>query len=84
MKPNETYSLDRIDNNGDYTPDNCRWASAVTQGNNRRTNRKITFNGQTKNITQWVKHFGVNQSTIDGLITKYGNEQTYLILSKYS
>lgn len=50
----EELTLDRIDNDGNYTPSNCRWASRQTQSLNKSTNRYITHNGQTKTITQWA------------------------------
>ena len=50
----EELTLDRIDNDGNYTPSNCRWASRRTQALNKSTNRYITHNGQTKTITQWA------------------------------
>ncbi len=45
--------LDRIDNNGDYSPDNCRWVDSKTQNNNRRTCRYITWKGETHSVTEW-------------------------------
>jgi hypothetical protein len=47
-------TLDRIDNDGDYAPSNCRWVSRQVQAFNKSTNRYITHNGQTKTITQWA------------------------------
>jgi hypothetical protein len=48
-------SIDRIDSNGDYCPENCRWADAVTQGSNRRDCRPVTMLGETKIVKAWSR-----------------------------
>ena len=64
-------SLDRIDNNKGYSPDNCRWATREDQCNNKRTNRLITYNGKTQTISQWADELGINYYTLQSRITKY-------------
>ena len=57
-------TIDRIDSNGDYSPDNCRWVDNYVQANNKRNSYFITYKGETKTLAQWVKDLEIPYKTL--------------------
>lgn len=57
-------TIERVDTNGPYCPENCIWATIQTQANNRRDNVKLTFRGETHGLGQWAKIVGLNPTTL--------------------
>lgn len=57
-------SIDRIDNNRGYSPDNCRWATNTEQSNNTRRNRVISLDGIEKTLAQWARQYGIPLRTL--------------------
>ena len=60
----EGLTLERKDNDGPYSPENCVWATRQTQARNRRSSRYFTYNGQTKLLCEWSVELGLHYATI--------------------
>jgi hypothetical protein len=69
-KPGQT--LERVDNNGPYCPENCEWVSRSVQGRNKRSNLIITIDGESHPLVYWAEKFGIRYATAHQRITKYG------------
>lgn len=63
-RPGPDYSLDRIDNDKGYEPGNCRWATRIEQGSNKRNNHLLTHDGRTQSRAAWARETGLCQETI--------------------
>lgn len=62
--------LDRRDNELGYSPENCRWVTRAVNNRNRRNNRHVTIEGETKVVTDWCVHFGISHQTVCGRVAK--------------
>lgn len=64
LKPSKKYSLDRIDNKKNYSPDNCKWSNSTEQLNNTSRNRYIIYKNEKKSISQWATFLKINYFTL--------------------
>lgn len=93
-EPQAGYTLDRVNNEGNYEPNNCKWVTRKEQASNTRRNRNITYKGVTLNVTQWSKKTSIPSNTIitrlengwteeDALTTHIVKERREVLIQKH-
>lgn len=66
----EGLSIDRIDNNKGYTPENCRWVNRITQQNNMRSNHFLEYSNERHTISEWSRLLKIDRATLNNRIKK--------------
>lgn len=82
----EGLSIDRIDSNKNYCPENCRWVDSYIQNNNKSSNKYITYNNETYTLAQWCRKLGLNyHRTVCRLLRGWTVEKSFTMpkLEKY-
>lgn len=85
-KPNNFMQLDRINNDGDYSKENCKWSTRKENCNNKSNNVKYNFNGKMLSVTEISRVSGINRTRISNWKnrSKYSVEKIELLIKKYS
>lgn len=77
-KPTAKHTIERIDNNGSYHPENCRWATRTEQAANTRRSVSLTFNGETHVLAEWSRKTGIPYETLRSRV-KAGNSPSQVL-----
>ena len=77
-------TIDRIDSTGNYCPENCRWVDYKSQGRNKRSNTRATYNGVTLCLSEWAEKFGIKYETFLSRLRRGYSLEEALMHKKYS
>ena len=83
QRPTPAHTLDRIDNDGPYAPENCRWATRNEQARNMRKTIMVSAFGERKSLTDWAEQFGLHPRTVHSRILAGSTPEHALTAKKY-
>ncbi len=71
-RPSSKHQLDRIDNDDNYTPENCRWVTSQVNMRNRSNTLRATYNGETLTLTEWAQRYDLSYRLVKERIQRLG------------